>query len=97
MDQVDEPERFASLAQEHRDVESRLAMLHAQKDRLPASWRILYRDGAAWRPVVALDSYGVEKDAYNKVAFVPVTTTGLRLEVTLPPQWSSGIQEWKVK
>ena len=31
------------------------------------------------------------------LAFTPVTTTALRLEVTLPPQWSSGIQEWKVR
>ncbi len=38
----------------------------------------------------------VEKDRYNKVSFAPVTTRGLRLEVVLPPEWSAGIQEWKV-
>ena len=65
--------------------------------RLPASWRVLYKDGEDWKPVDAAGPYGVQKDAYNKVAFRPVTTTGLRLEVTLPPQWSSGIQEWKVR
>ena len=27
----------------------------------------------------------------------PVTTSGLRLEVVLPPEWSAGIQEWKVR
>ena len=27
----------------------------------------------------------------------PVTTSGLRLEVVLPKEWSSGIQEWKVR
>jgi hypothetical protein len=47
--------------------------------------------------VEAKGPYGAAKDAYNKVAFAPVTTTALRLEVTLPPQWSSGIQEWKVR
>jgi len=26
-----------------------------------------------------------------------VTTSALRLEVALQPQWSAGIQEWKVK
>jgi hypothetical protein len=26
-----------------------------------------------------------------------VTTTGLRLEVVLQPEWSAGIQEWKVR
>jgi hypothetical protein len=39
----------------------------------------------------------VAKDAYNKVAFQPVTTDGLRLEVTLQPNWSAGVLEWKVK
>jgi hypothetical protein len=65
--------------------------------RLPASWRVLYKDGEEWKPVEAAGAYGVEKDAYNKVTFKPVTTSALRLEVTLPPQWSAGIQEWKAR
>ena len=63
----------------------------------PASWRVLYKDGEDWKPVEASGPYGVEKDRYNKVAFKPVTTSGLRLEVVLPPEWSAGIQEWKVQ
>jgi len=31
------------------------------------------------------------------VTFTPVTTSGLRLEVTLQPGYSAGIQEWDVK
>ena len=65
--------------------------------RVPASWRVLYKDGEAWKPVEASGPYGLETDAYNKVAFKPVTTSGLRLEVSLQPHWSAGIQEWKVK
>ena len=65
--------------------------------RLPASWRVLYKDGEEWKPVEAAGAYGVAKDTYNKVTFKPITTTALRLEVTLPPQWSAGIQEWKVR
>jgi DUF1680 family protein len=65
--------------------------------RVPASWRILYKDGEAWKPVETTDSYGLEKDKFNQVTFKPVTTTGLRMEVTLQPNWSSGIQEWKVQ
>jgi len=30
------------------------------------------------------------------VTFTPVTTSGLRLEVTMQAQWSAGVQEWKV-
>jgi DUF1680 family protein len=65
--------------------------------RVPASWRLFFRDGDAWKPVTTTDAFGVEKDRYNKLTFSPVTTTALRVEVTAQPQWSVGIQEWKVK
>jgi DUF1680 family protein len=65
--------------------------------RVPKFWRVLYKEGEQWKPVENLESYGAERDRYNKVAFKPVTTSGLRLEVVLQPTWSAGIQEWKVK
>jgi hypothetical protein len=65
--------------------------------RVPASWKIFYKDGEEWKPVETTESYGVAKDQFNKVSFKPVTTTGLRLEVQLQPRWSTGIQEWKVE
>jgi hypothetical protein len=65
--------------------------------RVPAAWRLLYKDGSDWKPVAALDPYGVEKDRYNRVGFQPVATSGLRLEITMQPKWSAGIQKWKVK
>jgi DUF1680 family protein len=65
--------------------------------RVPGSWRILYKDGDRWKPVETSDPYGVERDRFNTVRFKPVTTSGLRLEVTSQSNWSSGIQEWKVK
>ena len=65
--------------------------------RVPASWRVLYRDGDQWKPVTGASAYGVAKDRYNKVAFTPVTTSGLRLEVVMQSNFSAGIEEWKVK
>jgi hypothetical protein len=65
--------------------------------RPPASWRILYREGEDWKPVDATAPYEVATDRYNRVTFKPVATSRLRLEVTLQPQWSAGIQEWKLK
>ncbi len=65
--------------------------------RVPASWRVLYRDGDAWKPVNAAGPYGVEKDRYNRVRFTSVSTSGLRLELTMQPKWSAGLQEWKVR
>jgi uncharacterized protein len=65
--------------------------------RLPATWRVLYLDGGQWKAVEATSAYAVEKDKYNNVTFKPVTTTALRLEVTMQPDWSAGIEEWKVQ
>ena len=64
--------------------------------RVPSAWRVLYKDGEEWKPVATPGAYGLEKDRYNKAAFEPVTTSGLRLEVVLQPEWSAGILEWKV-
>src|SRR5712664_4046020 len=36
-------------------------------------------------------------EALTKVTFAPVTTSGLRLEVTMQPQWSAGVQKWRVR
>jgi hypothetical protein len=65
--------------------------------RVPQSWRILCKSGDEWKPVAASGAYGVRKDAYNRVTFMPVTTAALRLEVTMQPGWSAGLQEWKVR
>jgi len=65
--------------------------------RVPASWRLLYKDGDGWKPVAAAGPYGIERNRFNAVRFDPVTTSGLRLEVTAQPQWSIGVQEWRVK
>ena len=45
--------------------------------RVPARWRILYKDGDAWKPVENSLEWGVEKDRFNTVGFKPVTTSGL--------------------
>jgi DUF1680 family protein len=65
--------------------------------KVPASWRVVYRDGKEWKPVKAAGTYGVEKDKFNTVAFDPVTTDALRLEVQLQPGASGGVLEWVVE
>jgi len=65
--------------------------------RVPASWRLLYKDGDEWKPVETTDPFGTAKDRWNTVAFTPVNTTALRLEVVLQPGQSAGLQEWKAK
>jgi DUF1680 family protein len=65
--------------------------------RVPASWRILYKTGEDWLQVSPAGLYGTAKDAWNTVAFKPVRTTALRLEINLQDGWSAGIHEWKIK
>jgi hypothetical protein len=64
--------------------------------RLPASWRIEYLEGGAWKPVEARGAYPVAKDRFCEIEFAPVTTTALRLVVRLQPEWAAGVHEWKV-
>lgn len=49
--------------------------------KLPVSWRLVYKDGDEWKPVAARGAYGVGKDRFNRVAFEPVTTTAVRIQV----------------
>jgi hypothetical protein len=65
--------------------------------RVPASWRLVYREGNEWEPVETDGGFGTEKDRFNEARFKPVTTDGLRLEVELQPDVSGGILEWKVR
>ena len=65
--------------------------------RLPKSWRILYKSGNKWIPVSVNGGYPTAKDISNVVKFKPVKTTAVRLEVTLPEEFSSGLYEWSVK
>ncbi|HSW02177.1 MAG TPA: glycoside hydrolase family 127 protein [Sedimentisphaerales bacterium] len=61
---------------------------------LPQSWRALCRtaDGK-FEPVKNANPYGLEKDGFNNVAFEPVKTTALKIEIKLQEKWSAGVQE----
>lgn len=64
--------------------------------RVPASWKLYYKDGNRWKEVEALNEYGVKKDCYNSLDFKPVKTTGLKIAAQLQKGESGGIIEWKV-
>jgi len=49
--------------------------------RVPASWRLVVRDGDEWTPVEEAGPYAIERNAFNKVPFRAVKTDGIRLEV----------------
>lgn len=64
--------------------------------RVPASWKLYYKDGNRWKEVEAINEYGVKKDCYNSLDFKPVKTTGLKIAAQLQEGESGGIIEWKV-
>lgn len=66
--------------------------------RVPKSWRILYQnEQGQWLPVEGADGYPTVRGAACTVNFNPVKTKSLRLEVTQPDDFSSGLFEWIVK
>ena len=65
--------------------------------RVPASWRVLYKEGDDWKPVEHTTPYEIRKDQFNVVRFRPVKTTALRLEVVLAPDFSAGLFTWNVE
>jgi hypothetical protein len=66
--------------------------------KVPASWRLLYKDAAGeWKPVQNTSPYTVVLDKYNVVAFTTVTTSAVRLEITAQKGVSSGVNEWKIR
>ena len=64
--------------------------------RVPANWKVQYKEGSTWKDVKAKGEYGCKKDCYNSVDFEPVTTSGLKLVINLQKGESGGVIEWKV-
>jgi hypothetical protein len=65
--------------------------------RVPASWKLLYKSGDQWLPVETTNAFATARNAWNSVTFKPVTTSALRIELTMQPTFSAGLQEWRVK
>lgn len=65
--------------------------------RIPKSWRILYKSGKNWKPVAIQGNYPTAKDALNSVKFQTIKTKAIRLEFTMPADFSAGIYEWTVR
>jgi hypothetical protein len=69
---------------------------------VPTSWKVQYWDDASagWIDVTNPGEYGTNKDAFNDVTFVAVTTSKLRIALvsagTEEQKGSVGIKEWQV-
>jgi DUF1680 family protein len=65
--------------------------------RIPAEWKLFYRSNGSWMPVNNKTPYAVRKDQYSSVNFEKIETDALRMEITLPKEFASGIMEWTVE
>jgi hypothetical protein len=65
--------------------------------RVPASWRLVYKDGGKWKPVPGASTYGTKPNQYNRTTFPAIQTKALRLEAQLRPNYSAGIFQWKAE
>lgn len=65
--------------------------------RIPASAKLLYKEGDNWVPVKNLAPYAPIKDKYDVVKFEPIKTKALRMEIKLPKNYATGVHEWIVK
>ncbi len=64
---------------------------------LPSSGRVLYWNGTAFVPVAARGDLGVAGDRFNTLAFAPVRTDRLRLEVKSNGKRATGVRRWRVR
>ncbi|MBT7302921.1 MAG: hypothetical protein HN849_25540, partial [Victivallales bacterium] len=64
--------------------------------RVPASWKLEYRQEGKWREVQNPSSYGIERDRYNRTTFTPVMTDALRINAQQEAKRGGGILEWRV-
>jgi hypothetical protein len=67
----------------------------AGRCRVPASARLLYKDGEEWK-FVPEATFGVKPDTLNRITFPPITTAAVRLDTQLEPQFSAGVLEWEI-
>lgn len=62
--------------------------------RVPAWWKILYRDAQGdFQPVTNTTPYTLEKDCFNQVEFKPLKTDCVKIEIRLQKDWAAGVQE----
>ncbi len=64
--------------------------------RLPKAWRLLAKDGDAWKPVGKAADFTIAKDKWCEFSFETITTKELKLEVDMQDAWAAGIHEWQV-
>ncbi|MBI3844715.1 MAG: glycoside hydrolase family 127 protein [Planctomycetes bacterium] len=64
--------------------------------RLPTAWKLEAKDGDTWKPVDVPSGFAVKKDTWCEARFAPLTTTALRIAVTMQPGFAAGIHEWKI-
>ena len=61
------------------------------------SWKLLDKDGEAWKPVENASGYGTRLDRFNRTTFRAVQTKGAADRGQVKAGFSGGIHQWKVE
>jgi len=65
--------------------------------RVPESYKIYYKSGGNWKPLISENGYPKERNQFNLLDFMTIHTTALKLEIKGQEGVSSGIQEWVIR
>jgi DUF1680 family protein len=65
--------------------------------RIPEQWEMVYLSGNVWKPVTAVTKYTITKNAWDKLDFIPVKASAVKIKVLLKKDFASGIYEWIIK
>jgi hypothetical protein len=61
----------------------------------PEAWTLSYLVGDGWKEVELKGAYPLEQGKFVRVAFTPVKTRALRIDMQSKPKKSAGINEWR--
>jgi hypothetical protein len=61
--------------------------------RIPAAWKVEYKDGDTWTEVEHKGYYQITKDDWDLVEFEPVSAEAVRLVISLPEEYATGLYE----
>jgi hypothetical protein len=61
--------------------------------RIPDEWSVEYMSGGSWKKAATSDPLTIARDAWNIAEFTPVRAAGIRINVRLRKDFSSGIHE----
>lgn len=65
--------------------------------RIPASWKLYYKEKGDWREVDTEAAYTISKGDFDTLSFEPINTTSLKIVLQAQEGVSAGLIEWEIE